>query len=89
MGHGDRVCGTAGLLRQAVEGDQKRLVQDNPQANKKAPIFYVGQTTLHAWQRYEDHLNEHWESKWVRKSLSLNVVFTFRTEFSGAYPART
>ena len=39
------------------KGDQKRLVEANPQANKKAPVFYVGQTTLHAWQRYENHRN--------------------------------
>ncbi len=33
------------------EGDQKRIIKANPQANKKAPVFYVGQTTLLAWQR--------------------------------------
>lgn len=39
------------------KGDQKRLVDANPQANKKAPVFYVGQTTLLARQRYENHRN--------------------------------
>jgi hypothetical protein len=47
--------------------DQQRLIDANPQATKKAPAFYVGQTTLEAQQRYENHLNGHWDSKWVRK----------------------
>ena len=29
--------------------DQQRLIDANPQADKKAPVFYVGQTSLEAW----------------------------------------
>lgn len=72
------------------KGDQKRLVQDNPRASKKAPIFYVGQTTLHAWQRYENHLNEHWESKWVRKyGQHLIVIDEWEPDFGVALPKKT
>ena len=46
-----------------TSADQKRLIEanprenKNPQANKKASVFYVAQTTLEAWQRYENHRN--------------------------------
>ena len=54
-------------LDKLLKKDQRQLVEDNPQANKKVPVFYVGQTTLLAWQRYENHRNGHRDSKWVRK----------------------
>jgi hypothetical protein len=47
--------------------DQDRLIELNPQANKKAPVFYVGQTALRAEQRYENHLNGYKASRWVKK----------------------
>ena len=47
--------------------DQQRLIEANPKAHKKASVFYVGQTTLEAWQRYENHRNGHWASRWVKK----------------------
>jgi len=49
--------------------DQQRLIDANPQANKKAPVFYVGQTSLEAWQRYENHRNGYKAGRgWVKKS---------------------
>ena len=73
-----------------TRGDQKRLVEANPQANKKAPVFYVGQTTLHAWQRYENHRNEHWESKWVHNyGQHLIVIDEWEPDFGVALPKTT
>ena len=72
------------------KGDQKRLVRDNPQANTKAPVFYVGQSVLHAWQRYENHRNEHWESKWVHKyGQHLIVIDEWEPDFGVALPKKT
>ncbi len=47
--------------------DQERLVELNPLASKKAPVFYVGQTSLRATERYENHRNGYKASRWVRK----------------------
>lgn len=47
--------------------DQERLVELNPLASKKAPVFYVGQTSLQATERYENHRNGYKASRWVRK----------------------
>lgn len=47
--------------------DQDRLIELNPQANKKASVFHVGQTVLLARQRFENHLNGCKASRWVRK----------------------
>ena len=70
--------------------DQKRLIEANPQANKKAPVFYVGQTTLEAWQRYENHRNSHWASKWVKKyGQHLIRVDEWEPDFGVALPKKT
>ena len=73
------------------EGDQKRLVQDNPQANKKAPVFYVGQTNLQAWQRYEKHRNGHKAGRgWVEKyGQHLITVDEWEPDFGVALPKKT
>jgi predicted GIY-YIG superfamily endonuclease len=72
------------------KGDQKRLVEANPQANKKAPVFYVGQTTLDAWQRYENHCNGHWDSRWVKKyGQHLIRVDEWEPDFGVALPKKT
>jgi hypothetical protein len=47
--------------------DQERLVELNPLASKKAPVFYVGQTSLQAIERYDNHRNGYKASRWVRK----------------------
>ena len=70
--------------------DQKRLIEANPQANKKAPVFYVGQTTLEAWQRYENHRNSHWASKWVKKyGQHLIRVDEWKPDFGVALPKKS
>ena len=72
-------------------GDQKRLVRDNPQANKKAPVFYVGQSVLHAWQRYENH--RHGDKAghgWVENyGQHLIVVDEWEPDFGVALPKKT
>jgi len=71
--------------------DQEKVVKLNPhQANKATPIFYVGQTTLLAWQRYENHRNGHWDSKWVRKyGQHLITVDEWEPDFGVALPKKT
>ena len=70
--------------------DQRRLIDANPRANKKAPVFYVGQTTLQAWQRYENHRNGHRASKWVRKyGQHLIEVDQWKPDFGVALPKKT
>ena len=70
--------------------DQRTLIDLNPHANKKAPVFYVGQTTLDAWQRYENHRNGHWASKWVKKyGQHLIRVDEWEPEFGVALPKKT
>lgn len=73
------------------KGDQKRLVEANPKANKKAPVFYVGQTALHAWQRYENHRNDYKSGRgWVRKyGQHLIVVDEWEPDFGVALPKNT
>lgn len=46
---------------------QAKLNELNPRARKKAPVFYVGQTRLPAWKRYENHLKGYRSSRWVEK----------------------
>lgn len=48
-------------------GRQAKLIELNPLARKKAPVFYVGQTRLPAWKRYENHLKGYRSSRWVEK----------------------
>lgn len=70
--------------------DQQRLIDLNPHAKKKAPVFYVGQTTLQARERYENHRNGHWASKWVRKyGLHLIRVDEWKPDFGVALPKKT
>jgi hypothetical protein len=45
---------------------QAKLVELNPLAKKRAPVFYVGQTRLAAWKRYENHLKGYRASRWVK-----------------------
>jgi hypothetical protein len=44
---------------------QAKLAELNPLARTKAPVFYVGQTRLEAWKRYENHLKGYRSSRWV------------------------
>ena len=77
-------------LDKLLKKDQRQLVEDNPQANKKAPVFYVGQTTLLAWQRYENHRNCHRDSKWVRIYVQHLVrVDEWEPDFGVALPKKT
>ncbi len=70
--------------------DRHRLIEHNPEANKKAPVFYVGQTTLQAWERYENHQNGHKDSKWVRKyGQHLIRVDEWQPDFGVALPKKT
>ena len=45
---------------------QEKLIELNPLARKRAPVFYVGQTRLEAWKRYENHLKGYRASRWVK-----------------------
>ena len=56
-----------GYFGKLAKRDQERLVELNPLASKKAPGFYVGQTSLQATERYENHRNGYKASRWVRK----------------------
>jgi hypothetical protein len=70
--------------------DQDRLVALNPQARKKAPVFYVGQTALLAEQRYENHLNGYKASRWVKKyGQSLVRVDEWKPDFGVALSEKT
>lgn len=72
------------------KGDQRRLVEANPQANTKAPIFDVGQTTLMAWQRYENHRNgDKAGDGWVKKyAQHLITVDEWEPDFGVALPKK-
>jgi hypothetical protein len=70
--------------------DQERLIKLNPQASKKAPVFYVGQTALLAWQRYENHLNGHKASRWVKRyGQRLITVDDWKPDFGVALQEKT
>lgn len=70
--------------------DQERLIQLNPHAQKKAPVFYVGQTALMASQRYENHLNGYKSSRWVRRyGQALIRVDEWKPDFGVAIPKKT
>lgn len=71
------------------KGDQKRLVALNPQANTKAPVFYVGQTSLPAWKRYENHRNAYKASRWVKRyGQRLIEVDQWKPDFGVALPEK-
>jgi hypothetical protein len=71
--------------------DRQRLIDANPQANKKAPVFYVGQTSLEAWQRYENHRNGYKAGHgWVKKyGQHLIRVDEWKPDFGVALPEQT
>lgn len=46
---------------------QKRLIETHPDARRKAPVLYVGQTRLDAEARYANHRNGHKASSAVRR----------------------
>ena len=71
--------------------DQQRLIDANPQADKKAPVFYVGQTSLEAWQRYENHRNGYKAGHgWVKKyGQHLIRVDEWKPDFGVALPEQT
>jgi predicted GIY-YIG superfamily endonuclease len=71
--------------------DQEKLVKLNPhQVNKATPIFYVGQTTLLAWQRYENHRNGYKKGQgWVEKyGQHLIVVDEWEPDFGVVLPKK-
>ena len=71
-------------------GDQKKLIQLNPEAGKKAAVFYVGQTSLQADQRYENHRNGYKASRWVKKyGQQLIDVEKWKPDFGVALPKKT
>ncbi len=66
---------------------QEKLVELNPQAKKRAPVFYVGQTRLEAWKRYENHLKGYRASRWVEKyGQQLIKVDAWKPDFGVALP---
>jgi hypothetical protein len=68
-----------------LKRDQERLIELNPQANTKAPVFYVGQTALLAEKRYENHLNGYKASRWVKKyGKTLIKVDEWKPDFGAA-----
>ncbi len=70
--------------------DQDRLIKLNPEARKKAPVFYVGQTVLLAWQRYENHRHGYKASRWVKKYGQLLInVDEWKPDFGVALPKKT
>lgn len=70
--------------------DQDRLIELNPQANKKAAVFYVGQTALPADQRYDNHVNGYKASRWVKKyGKSLIKVDEWKPDFGVALSGKT
>ena len=71
------------------KSDQERLDALNPRANKKAPVFYVGQTSLPACKRYENHRNGHKASRWVKKyGQRLIEVDQWKPDFGVALPEK-
>lgn len=72
------------------KGDQERLDALNPRANKKASVFYVGQTSLPAWKRYENHRNAYKASRWVKRyGQRLIQVDQWKPDFGVALPEKT
>ena len=49
------------------ESKQRKLIADHPLAQKKAPVFYVGQSRLEAKDRYANHLSGHRSSRVVER----------------------
>ncbi|GBL30787.1 hypothetical protein EMGBS10_19370 [Opitutia bacterium] len=69
---------------------QAKLDELNPLARKKAPVFYVGQTRLPAWKRYENHLQGYRASRWVEKhGQQLIKVDEWKPDFGVAVSADT
>ena len=72
--------------------DQEKLAKLNPhQANKATPVFYVGQTTLLAWKRYENHRNgDKAGHGWVKRyGQHLITVDEWEPDFGVALPKKT
>jgi hypothetical protein len=66
---------------------QAKLVELNPLARKKAPVFYVGQTRLAAWKRYENHLKGYRASRWVKNhGQQLIKVDEWKPDFGVVLP---
>jgi hypothetical protein len=66
---------------------QEKLVELNPLAKKRAPVFYVGQTRLEAWKRYENHLKGYRASRWVEKyGQQLIKVDAWKPDFGVPLP---
>jgi hypothetical protein len=66
---------------------QEKLIELNPLARKRAPVFYVGQTRLEAWKRYENHLKGYRASRWVEKyGQQLIKVDEWKPDFGVALP---
>ena len=69
---------------------QAKLVELNPLAKKRAPVFYVGQTRLAAWKRYENHLKGYRASRWVKNhGHQLIKVDEWKPDFGVALSADT
>jgi hypothetical protein len=66
---------------------QAKLIELNPLAKKRAPVFYVGQTRLAAWKRYENHLKGYRASRWVKNhGHQLIKVDAWKPDFGVALP---
>jgi hypothetical protein len=66
---------------------QEKLIELNPLARKRAPVFYVGQTRLAAWKRYENHLKGYRASRWVKNhGHQLIKVDEWKPDFGVALP---
>jgi hypothetical protein len=69
------------------KSEQAKLVERNPSARRKAPVFYVGQTRLPAWKRYENHLKGYRSSRWVEKhGQQLIKADEWKPDFGVALP---
>jgi hypothetical protein len=69
---------------------QEKLIELNPLAKKRAPVFYVGQTRLAAWKRYENHLKGYRASRWVKNhGHQLIKVDEWKPDFGVALSADT
>lgn len=55
------------LLDPAVWDNEKKFREANPNAIPGNPCLYVGQTGKTPEERFQDHLNGHKSSKYVRK----------------------
>ena len=66
---------------------QAKLIELNPAARKRAPVFYVGQTRLEAWKRYENHLKGYRASRWVENyGKQLIKADVWKPDFGVALP---